>query len=357
MKKFLAIFFTMALLLSSVIIAAFPASAADISVNYDDFLIENGEIVEYYGNESKLIVPSVDKDGKPVTKIADEAFMMCSEIEELYICEGIHEIGKSAFAKCLKLCTVSLPYTLEVAGAYAFSQTSLASLVIPGRLKVIPSAFISNSNPDNGGYDIQLTDVIISPGVEEVSSRAFDFYGETLVFPKSVKKIAGAAFNWLKKTVRFYILNPECELGEFSDEERDYFMPNTDAYYTFKKDANIPIGLIWNSGSPIKIYCVQDAPLRERIAQWCDDYHSLQVNVISIDPTTAQEKENWCKENGTTDFTEWKMSGADLSGGDDGGSSNLTLIIIIAAGVLVLAAAAVVIILVLKKKKPAAEEK
>ena len=72
MKKLLASVITLLLLVSCCLIAAFPTSATDI--NYDDFDIIDGVLLEYVGPGGDVVVPAVDEDGNPVTRIDTKAF-------------------------------------------------------------------------------------------------------------------------------------------------------------------------------------------------------------------------------------------------------------------------------------------
>ena len=65
-------------------------------------------------------VPS-EIDGKPVTRIASEAFNQCENVKTLSLPNSIEEIGSMAFAGCENLAVLTLPSSLKSIGEYAFN--------------------------------------------------------------------------------------------------------------------------------------------------------------------------------------------------------------------------------------------
>lgn len=209
MKKLLASLITLILLVSCCLIAAFPTSAVD--VNYDDFDIVDGVIIEYLGAGGEVVIPSYDADGKEITKIDNRAFYGNTDVTAVYVCEGILEIGNECFEGCAQLQEVSLPYSLESLGDYSpFRHTSVASLIIPGNVKVIPSDLVVGVKAEDGGTGVSFSDLIISPGVEEVRSGALYCSASELIFPDTVCVIEGAAWTYAKNDISLYICNPDC---------------------------------------------------------------------------------------------------------------------------------------------------
>jgi len=161
------------LLVSCCLIAAFPTSATDI--NFDDFDIIDGVIIEYLGEGGDVVVPSIDADGNPVTHIDSRAFRQNTDVTSVIICEGIETMGSEVFEHCENLSEVSLPYSLTETGYSVFRNCNLYSLVIPGNLKVI------NSDFNVGG---PITDIVISPGVEELNTNCLYGRFTELILPE-----------------------------------------------------------------------------------------------------------------------------------------------------------------------------
>ena len=184
MKKLLASLIVLLLLVSCCLIAAFPTSASDI--NYEDWDIIDGVILEYLGTDADVVVPAVDEDGNPITRIDSRAFEGNTYISSLVVSEGIETTGNDVFQHCENLLEVSLPYSLKEMGYSNFRYAGLLSLVIPGQVKRLRHDTGTCSN---------LARVIISSGVEELEYGCLGGVFEELVVPKSVIKIEGF-FRW-----------------------------------------------------------------------------------------------------------------------------------------------------------------
>lgn len=126
-------------------------------------LIDDSEwiLLNTEGSVSSEIVIPEQIDGKPVTQIADHAFMDCSSLKSITIpgsvtsigewafsdckslrsitiSDGVTSIGANAFWGCFSLKSVSLPDSLTSIGDFAFTDCiSLSSIVIPNSVKNI----------------------------------------------------------------------------------------------------------------------------------------------------------------------------------------------------------------------------
>ena len=90
----------------------------------------------------KITVPS-EIDGKPVTRIASEAFNTCENVKMLTLPDSIEDIGNMAFAGCENIASLTLPSSLKKIGTYAF------------------------------GYCIKIKEVTIPAGVTSIGYGAF----------------------------------------------------------------------------------------------------------------------------------------------------------------------------------------
>lgn len=71
--------------------------------NAEDFVIENGILTEYIGEDTEVYVP----DG--VTAIGDEAFCDRDDICSVVIPDGVTSIGEDAFSWCYGLNSITIP--------------------------------------------------------------------------------------------------------------------------------------------------------------------------------------------------------------------------------------------------------
>ncbi len=375
MKKLSAILITLVLLISCCIIGAMPASAAELDIKYEDFDIMDGVILEYLGSDSEVIVPAIDAEGNPITRIDSRAFRENKTLEKVYICEGITEIGSEAFEYCVNLTEVSLPYSLEKVEYSLLRKCSIASLVIPGNLKEIPQGIILNATMDEGGLGIEFTDIVISPGVEKILTRSLYFEGDELVVPDTVFLIEGAAWRYAKKEVAVYICNPDCVIGTLSVDQ-DFYYPGTREPHKFSGDA--PIVIQWDNDNLTKIYSSKDAtPIKDKVNQWNTTYGGGFV-FIGQDQAKMDDLNKKCADNGTVAPTKWNhnpddenpSNGATGNNNNNGNGNNVgtgnnnaagltsTTIIILAVIVLVIVIIIAVVIIVVvmanknnKKKK------
>ena len=104
----------------------------------DKFVIEDGILTKYTGNEADIIIP----DG--VTEIADRVFLSRSFIKSVTFPEGLKKIGDFAFCGCSGLVSVTFNEDLEIIGNDAFYGAAFGevkgvngSLAIPSSVSYI----------------------------------------------------------------------------------------------------------------------------------------------------------------------------------------------------------------------------
>ena len=312
MKKFLTSIVVLLLLVSCCLIAAFPTSASD--VNYEDWDIIDGVILEYLGEDPDVVVPAVDEDGNPITRIDSRAFLKNTNIQSVVISEGIETVGNEVFQYCENLKEASLPYSLKETGYSMFARTDLYSLVIPGQLKRVRH---------DTGTCANLSRVIISSGVEELEYSCFYGIFEELVLPKSVIKAEGYFRPGLKQSMskfELYILNPNISLGENNPKAShgwyDSIGPIGPTSYGYE-----------GCKTAITVYSLDNSPVEEYVNTYMigkvptNDGNILPVTFKAIDQAKidALEAENLANSiTGSKGSDSGDDTGAD--GGDDTGA-------------------------------------
>ncbi len=384
MKKLIASLIVSLLLLSVCFVAAMPASATD-GVNYDDWLIFDGAIIEYCGSDAEVVVPTVDADGLPITKIEGSAFAgkenaFNTTLEKVVIPEGITEIGGRAFEFCDALVEVSLPYSLEKVGQALFRYCNLTEIRIPGNIKEVPGDFTTGC---------PIAEYVISYGVEVFANRSITVGAgcEEIIFPKSVYEIQGRASAYLENDagavetgrLEFYITNDECKIG-YSDGSSFYESWNgAERGAAFEVQRNVDKNW-YNKYTQMHIYGLEDG----NIAQYVKDYMSngdkpWEYAVFhGLSKEDLDEKAQYCKDNATPKPEETGKKNEDKDNDDssdddkDNTSSNkkdkdtastgidsslLITIVICATVVILLIVVAVVLIVIFSNKKKKKKKK
>lgn len=114
---------------------------------------------------SKVVIPS-EYNGKPVSKIENNAFANCQSLRSVTIPDSVTGIGDYAFSSCGSLSKVQIPNSVTGIGSYAFySCKSLKEIIIPDSVKSIGSYAFKNCT-----YVNSLT---IGTGVDMIAKFAF----------------------------------------------------------------------------------------------------------------------------------------------------------------------------------------
>ena len=148
------------------------------------FVIENGELLKYEGNDSKVVIPN------GVTSIGDNAFSDCSKLESIVIPDSVTSIGWSAFSHCEQLKTVNLPNSLTSIGQFAFYDCQmLESVTIPNGVTSIGQYAFENCK--------QLKTVNLPNSLTSIGPNAFsNCCLESVILPWSLKEMGNGAFEW-----------------------------------------------------------------------------------------------------------------------------------------------------------------
>ena len=122
-------------------------------------------VTGYEGQDANVIIPA-QKDGYPVTGIADCAFMWNYRISNVVVPNGVTYIGYEAFSNCTGLTGIFLPDSLTTINANAFKACSrLRSVTIPSGVETISSETFYSC--------ISLRGVTIPDTVTTIGSKAF----------------------------------------------------------------------------------------------------------------------------------------------------------------------------------------
>lgn len=179
----------------------------------EDFVISNGVLYSYSGNESKVVIPNGVKIIKNsafrqnnnlktiiisygVEQILNGAFNNCSKLTEVVMPNSLYYIGEWAFDSCKKLKKINLPESLIYIDNFAFqSCENLKSITIPYNLYKIESRVFNNC--DN------LTDVNFKNTDVNISGNVFE--GCKKLSEKSKKSIEKAEIYTLQAFYKYQV--------------------------------------------------------------------------------------------------------------------------------------------------------
>ena len=136
--------------------------------------------------------PSITHNGVTynVTKIGNNAFKLCTNLNSITIPSSVKTIGDWAFYYCNALTSITIPNSVTSIGEYAFYQCSaLSSIAIPNGVTKIESYTFSYCN--------SLESVTIPNSVSSIEIGAFSGCNDltSINIPQSVTSIGSSAFN------------------------------------------------------------------------------------------------------------------------------------------------------------------
>ena len=108
----------------------------------------DADVFVYIGEEGPLVPHNVVRVRvhPSVTIIHENAFRGCNKLEEVELCEGLREIGRSAFHMCTNLKKIKLPSTVQVICSDAFSYSQLEKAHLPESLQIIGTDSFAECN-------------------------------------------------------------------------------------------------------------------------------------------------------------------------------------------------------------------
>lgn len=135
-------------------ISGYPDSAAETYAKNNnitfkpvlEYTLKNGEVTidKYTGTDTNIVIPATI-GGNPVTAIKGYAFEFCTSLKSITIPASVKTIYNGAFYGCTSLANVYFNEGLQVIGGYAFENTALTAVSLPFTINSIGSyAFADN---------------------------------------------------------------------------------------------------------------------------------------------------------------------------------------------------------------------
>lgn len=153
-------------------------------------LVNNSEYeITRVGTASGTVVIEDEYKGKPVTRIADNAFKASARVENIVLGKNIVSIGNNAFYGCRQLLSITLPESLQTIGSAAFSScNSLKTIEIPDRVTVLEKSTFA--------YCKGLESITLSSNLKTIGEQAFRGCSslKKIEIPDSVTEVGMDAF-------------------------------------------------------------------------------------------------------------------------------------------------------------------
>ncbi len=127
-------------------------------------------------------------EGKPVKEIGDGAFMGCTTVSSVELCNGIEKIGELAFGGCTSLMKVYLPASVRSVGTGAFLGCNAVERVNLGAVTEI------GDNAFRGC--VSLKEISIPDTVLTVGTEVFEGCGDLKISCGTASKPSGWADSW-----------------------------------------------------------------------------------------------------------------------------------------------------------------
>lgn len=190
--------------------------------NTEDFVIENGILVEYTGEGGSVVIP----DG--VMIIGNSAFFGCNKLTDVVIPDSVTDIGNSAFFDC-GLIHVSIPASVTNIGKSAFGHCRSLTSITVDKNNVNYRDIDGNLYSKDGKTFIQYaagkteTEFMVPHGVTVVGFSAFDGCKSltNVEISESVEYIEDYTFSLCESLTHVSILGPKTDVSNLAFEGRD----------------------------------------------------------------------------------------------------------------------------------------
>ena len=146
-------------------------------------------IEKYIGKAKEVYIPE-KIDDRPVTRIGDSAFKLCTKLTKVVIPDGVTVIGKAAFSNCTSLASMAIPNSVKEIGGDAFLACDqwTGSVTVPDGVAAIYAGTFA--------YCRNLTSITLPASLREIGASAFYLCSglTSLDIPDSVINVGRRAF-------------------------------------------------------------------------------------------------------------------------------------------------------------------
>ena len=254
-----------------------------------------------------------------ITKIEEECFDNCLELENITIPNSVENIGTSVFADCVNLEIVVLPSNLETVPYYMFYNCqSLRAITLPDNLITIKSyAFYNCTNLEYVNFPNSLTSIyeyafsyclnlkeVSIPSVNEIYDNAFFNCQnlEVIILPNNLEEIGYETFAGCNLQEIVYSNDFSFKISSFGslDNTNLFEVENNIIYLN-----NLAIDKIDKNAIEIAF--------REGTTKYADNFFSDMSNIKKITIPNSIDIENQSGINGKINLEELVVPQYDSS--------------------------------------------
>ena len=167
-----------------------------------------------------------------ITRIGNEAFQNCSNLESVVLSEKLEKIGESAFENCTKITEVELPETLKIMenDYYGGSFSGCKNLKKVNIPKTLEQGYLAFKNCSS------LTQIDWKDGITKIPEGLFKECSglKNITIPDSVTEIEKGAFYQCSSLAEVYLPNGLKKIGDSVFDKCPYLVMkmNRDSYAT-----------------------------------------------------------------------------------------------------------------------------
>lgn len=164
--------------------------------------------------DTKIIIPSLLKDGNKIVGIYEKAFDNNTNITSVVISEGIVSIGEYAFSGCTNLTSITIPNSVTwIAKGAFYNCPKLNNIILPNKITSIGNSAFEKCT--------SLTSIVIPDGVRSIGNYAFDSCTNLkhVTFSNNLTSIGNYAFDDCVSLANIELPNSLQSIGDYAFSE------------------------------------------------------------------------------------------------------------------------------------------
>ena len=225
-----------------------------------------------------------------LTFIPDSIFFACVSLEQIDIPNSVTTIGSYAFAWC-RIKSVILPENLTTFSAYAFDGCSDELYHTVGKLKFIDDWLVGYIYGDSGEIEDDAQNIIIPEGTKGIACELKFPYAKTVQIPVSLKYINWGVFGYSYELTEVSYWGTKSEWNNIViDENNDYLLNATIHFLGGECETSITsASLTLGQSLALNYYATLNPAHTAAVMRFTYHGETITVNGV-LDETTGEYK-------------------------------------------------------------------